>query len=130
MCNCQSKSSCGSHSSCGCESNSCACSCHQTGCGSSASCGSNQGSCDYAAKFLELANQAWTEVLKEKIKEKIKADCKNMDELAAIIADANHERWKHKMESKQCCGGYEEKLKNYFHQSCNTGSCQTQGQKK
>jgi len=58
------------------------------------------------------------EVLKEKIKENIKANSKNMDELARMISEANHERWKKKMDEKSCCGCFEEKLKNFFEQSC------------
>jgi len=65
------------------------------------------------------------ELLKEKIKEHIQSQAKNIDELARLIAEANHERWQKKMEDKHCCGGYEEKLKDFFNQAC-----QTKGQKK
>lgn len=135
MCHSYDHSGCGSSGGCGCQS--CSCSCHKKemgygghscGCGSKG-CGCQglckQGSCDYAAKFLELADQAWMEVLKEKIKEHIKSNAKNMDELARLISEANHERWQKKMENKQCTGGYEEKLREFFHMSC-----QAQGQKK
>lgn len=83
--------------------------------------GCGQGSCNYAEKFLELADHAWMELLKEKIKEHINQSHTNIDELARLIAEANHERWQKKMEDKQCCGGYEEKLKNFFKQACHTG---------
>lgn len=108
-CSCSCHKSCGSHSSC-CESKGCGCGCQ-----------CKQGSCDYAAKFLELADQAWIEVLKEKIKEHIQSNAKNMDELARLISEANHERWQKKMENKQCTGGFEEKLRDFFHMSCQTG---------
>lgn len=60
------------------------------------------------------------EVLKEKIKEHIKANSKHMDELARLVSDANRDRWQKKMEDKQCCGTYEEKLKEFFGQACKT----------
>jgi len=123
MCQCQNHSSSG----CGCQSKNCSCPCCKTGCGcqSSNSCSSHGsgGGCDYAAKFLDLADQAWMEVLKEKIKDQIKSNAKNMDELAHLIAEANHERWHKKIENKQSTGCYEEKLKNFFTQSCHT-QCQ------
>jgi hypothetical protein len=130
---------CHHHSSCGCQGQSCSCGCHQAqgGCQKSCGCSSQGGSCgcqknqcgcgckhcgcDHATKFLELANQAWMEVLKEKIKEHIQKQSKHMDELAGLIAEANHERWKTKMENQQCCGGFKERLKNFFDQACQSG---------
>lgn len=127
MCHCQS--SCGSNCGCGCKSQGCSCGCSQ--CGGKKSCGCDCGcckdqhkGCDYAAKFLELADQAWMEVLKEKIKDHIRSNAKNLDELAGLISEANHEKWQRKMEDKQCCGGYEAKLKEYFH-SCCQNQCST-----
>ncbi len=130
---CQCHSSCGSNSGCGCKSQGSSCDCNSSQCGSQKSCGCECGSCkdqhkncDYSAKFLELADHAWMEVLKEKIKEHILANAKNMDELAATISEANHERWQKKMEGKQCCCRYEEKIKELLHQSCDSHSCKTQ----
>lgn len=119
---CQGNSCC-SGGSCGCQAKSCGCNKSQCGCQKS-SCGSSgEKSCNMADKFLELADQAWMEVLKEKIKENIKANAKNMDDLARLISEANHEKWQKKIESKKCCGGFEERLKSFFDQSCQ--SCQT-----
>ena len=116
MCHCQKQS-------CGCSKEGCGCGCHQSS-GSCSCCSQLKGSCgneDHAShKFLELADQAWMEVLKEKIKEHIKANAKHIDELARLIAEANHERWKKKMDQKCSCGNFEEKLKNFFEQSCRT----------
>lgn len=118
---CQCKSSCG----CGCQSSKSCCS--EQECGKNQSCGCSscksscgEGSGGFAHKFLELADQAWKEVLKEKIKKHIEVESKNLDELAKLISDANHERWKKKMESSHCCGCFEEKLENFFNQSCQT----------
>lgn len=116
-CGCQSKSCCGgSQKSCGCKGCGSDCGCKSQGCGSQ-QCGS------YASKFLELADCAWMEVLKEKIKDHIRANAKHMDELAALISEANHEKWQKKMENQKCCGGFEEKLGEMLG-SC----CQVKGQ--
>lgn len=118
MCQCKGNSCCSSSNGCSCGS-SCGCSKSQCGCKKS-DCSKGEG-CNYAAKFLELADQAWMDVLKEKIKENIRQNSPHLDELAKVISEANHERWKHKMEEKSCCGGYEEKLKKFFNGSscCN-----------
>lgn len=119
MCQCQ-RQPC-SCSKCGCSCGSqktttCGCSCSQ--CQSQGEvCGEHGHS--HAKKFLELADQAWMEVLKEKIKEHIKANSKHIDELARLVAEANQERWKKKIEAKSCCCCFEDKLKNFFEQSCN-----------
>lgn len=128
MCHCHGHS-CGSSGGCGCQSKSCSCSCHhsQCGCQVSHSCGCHEKSCgchskgcgcNYATKFLELADQAWMELLKEKIKEHIQSQPQHMDELARIISEANHDRWQKKMENKECCGGYEHKLEEFFSEAC------------
>lgn len=141
MGHCHDQSSCcGSNCSCGCQSKGCSCSCHKSQCGCQTSCGggscgnecqseSCHPGCNYAQKFLELADHAWMEVLKEKIKENIQANSKNMDELARLISEANHEKWQKKMEDKKCCGSFEERLGEFFNQACQQ-SCQNQKQKK
>lgn len=117
MCSCQKQS-------CGCANGNCGCSCHRSagacgGCGQkNCTCGSNNSGGSCSSKFLELADQAWMEVLKEKIKDHIRANNKNIDELAKLVSEANHERWKKKIEEKSCCGGFEEKLRNFFANSC------------
>jgi hypothetical protein len=108
-----SKNSCGCGSqSCGASGNSCSCSCHNS-----------SKKCDAASKFLELADCAWKEVLKEKIKEHIKANAKHLDELASLIAEANHEKWKKKIENNKCCTSFEDKLNDFFGQTCDS-KCQ------
>lgn len=68
----------------------------------------------YSEAFLELADEAWMEVLKEKIKDHIRAKDARINELATIIAEANHERWKQKMVGKHGCDSFKEKLHHYF----------------
>lgn len=136
-------SSCGKHShgkgSCGCSSScqqSCHCHCcsgNHCGC-QSQSCGSHQhgsheGCCEHAHKLLEIADMAWMEVLKDKIKEHILANDHKINEIARIVAEANHSRWQQKMEQKECCDCYEEKLKELFEHSCSTQGHQQQSGK-
>ncbi|MFI5344211.1 MAG: hypothetical protein ACHQUC_08330, partial [Chlamydiales bacterium] len=72
---------------------------------------------------------AWMEVLKEKIKEHILANDKKINELAKIVAEANHKRWMHKIDKKkccdqaeQCCSDYQDQLCKLF-SSCGSESC-------
>ncbi len=113
-CGCQS-SSCHSKSSCCASSCGCSCQCHHS-CG-----GASQGDhCEHAHKLLCIADMAWMEILKEKIKEHIQSSDHKIDEIARIVAEANHERWQQKMSNEQCCSGYEEKLNQLFHSQCQT----------
>lgn len=133
MSHCHCQSCCGSKSNCGCGCHSSHDSCCGSSCGSQKSCCGGscgcqgkeggcgcKGTCNKADKFLELADCAWMEVLKEKIKEHILSSGKNLDELARLIAEANHERWQKKMENSKCSGSFEQKLNDFFGLSCRT----------
>lgn len=105
---CCGEAKCGCHSS-GCDENDC--------CSTTSSC--CRGSSGHAGKFLELADAAWVEVLKGKIIEHILANhSKHLDELAALISEANHERWHKKLSEKHCHECFEDKLKAFFSRSC------------
>lgn len=122
MCHCQNHFCSHSGGDSGSHHTTSSCSCHQAA-SLASHCHGEQGhqsSCNYPEKFLELADQAWMEVLKEKIKDHIRSNCKNMDELAKLIADANHGKWTKKMENKQCADHYQEKLREFFHPSCSS----------
>lgn len=65
--------------------------------------------------LLSVADEAWTEVLKEKIKEHILAtQGDRMAELAKIVSEGNNARWKNKMEKKHGCMDFKEKLGRFF----------------
>lgn len=67
--------------------------------------------------FLEIADCAWSEVLKDKIKEHILATQNDrMTELAKIVSEGNNQRWRHRMEKKQGCCDFKEKLARFFGQ--------------
>lgn len=65
--------------------------------------------------LLDVADCAWKEALKEKIKEHIlDKKGKEMAELAKIISEANNERWKHKMQKKKGIKEFKENLAHFF----------------
>ncbi len=71
--------------------------------------------CHCAEKFLGIADEAWKEVLKDKIKHIIlEHKGQHLDELAEIIAKANAAKWKAKISSKSKCNEYKDKLKEFF----------------
>jgi hypothetical protein len=71
--------------------------------------------CCCAEKFLAIADEAWREVLKDKIKAKILAKKgEHMEQLAELIATINSEKWKHKISARLKCDDYKEKLKEFF----------------
>jgi hypothetical protein len=64
--------------------------------------------------MLELADMAWMEVLKEKMKEHIRNNDHKIDELAKIVCETNHQRWQGKMAAQRVKMEYEQKLKNLW----------------
>lgn len=71
--------------------------------------------CKCAEKFLEIADEAWKEVLKEKIKAKIIAKKgEHIEKLAEIIAMANGQKWKSKISAKKNCHEFKDSLKEFF----------------
>lgn len=73
---------------------------------------------DMSSFLIEVADCAWSEVLKDKIKEYIlSTQDERMTELAKIVAEGNNQRWKIKMEKKQACMDFKEKLRRFFGQS-------------
>lgn len=90
------------------------------GCGTKISIYSDGGcncgcGCSCSDNFLKLADEAWMEVLKEKIKAQIIAHKgEHMDKLAGLIAKANGERWKNKISSKTKSNEFKDELKDFF----------------
>lgn len=71
--------------------------------------------CHCEEKFLKLADDAWMELLKEKIKAKVeKEQGESLDKVADIVAKANSEKWKHKIMIKCKCEEYKNTLKEFF----------------
>lgn len=106
---CQKDACCHHHHDEGCHGHSESCHSHEEG------CHHEEGHGEFTHHFLEVADCAWMEVLKDKIKEHILAtENDRMKELAKIIAEANKERWKHRKEKKKHCKDLAEKLCNFF----------------
>lgn len=71
--------------------------------------------CDMPEKLLALADEAWHELLKEKIKAEIAKSCPDsMDKLARLVAETNKAKWAHTMKGKLKCDEYKNKLKEFF----------------
>jgi hypothetical protein len=100
-----------------CHDEKCCCPCHQQ----HEHCHDEEdGHEDLEHFLLEVADAAWMEVLKDKIKEHILSTQKDrMSELAKIVSEGNSHRWKNKMEKKQGCKELQEKLCNFFGQQQN-----------
>lgn len=82
-----------------CSCHCCNCHCHQEG--------------KYADELLKLADEAWMEVLKEKIKEEIiQTSDAHLSQMAKLVAGANHLRWKEKLQAKKDLHDYEEQLRS------------------
>lgn len=72
----------------------------------------SHGCCDKMTDSIKkLANEAWAELLKDKIKKQFEIKVgERMDKIAEIAADASIECWKHKIEAKEVYKDYENKL--------------------
>lgn len=69
----------------------------------------------FSDQLLKMADEAWMELLKEKIKQKIEETTgPHLDKLAAIVAQANHDRWNNKMGIIRGKDTFESKLDDYF----------------
>ena len=91
-------------------------SCCESGKGSeccSEKCCCEGNSMDKGQMMMGLANEAWSELMKEKMKaayEKAKGD--KMNKVAQISVEACMAYWGSKMKSKEAWNEFEEKLKN------------------
>lgn len=93
------------------------CSSQAQSCDSSAQSASHEAQehCDMPDKLLQLADQAWMELLKEKIKKEIEASCgEQMNKVAKLVSETNKAKWSHKMAAKQGCHEYRHNLMSLF----------------
>ena len=85
-------------------------------------CNSTDQCCDMPEKLIQLADEAWYEVMKDKLKKEIEATCgEKLDKLAQIVASTNNARWGHKIQGKVMCDEYKNSIKELF-TSCQTES--------
>ena len=89
-------------------------------CSTQAQCDAPQSqdeSCDMPEKLLALADAAWCELLKEKIKKEIEASCgEQLNKVAKLVAETNKAKWSAKISAKQHCQEYRANLVSLFTQ--------------
>jgi hypothetical protein len=97
----------------GCTQENCHCACHlDQACHQE---GHNHAEEMKAEYFLALADEAWEEVLKDKIKEYIlQTQNDPMLKLAKLVAEGNHQRWRTKMEKRQNSKDFMEEICKFF----------------
>ncbi len=75
--------------------------------------------CDMSGKLICLADEAWSELLKEKMKAEIQKSCgEDMDKIAKFVTDTNNARWSYMIKGKAKCEEYKQKLKELIISSC------------
>ena len=68
----------------------------------------------FAHELNEMADEAWMEVLKEKLKAQVIAlNGNNLDELAKIVAETNNARWKAKMSKQKRIEDFDAKIDEF-----------------
>lgn len=71
--------------------------------------------CNMPEMLLELADEAWAELVKDKIKAQIQSTCgEKLDELAKLVAEANGAKWAHKIAAKHHCNDYKHRVHSFF----------------
>lgn len=77
---------------------------------------------DFAKHLLGVADEAWMELLKDKIKKHILASCdQQLEQIAGIVAESNKARWQHKIAIQKAKQEFKDKLEDAF--GCPTGTC-------
>lgn len=69
----------------------------------------------FSDELLALADEAWMELLKEKIKQKIQETTgQHLDHLAALVSTANHNRWNNKLGINKTKEEFQAKVDEFF----------------
>jgi len=93
------------------EEGTCSCSCHHHHV-----CEHEGHHGKFSDQLLNLADEAWMEVLKEKVKEHILHHSgDHLNQMAQLIAQTNHKRWMEIMSEKKNEQEFEERLKEFLH---------------
>ena len=95
---------------------------HEGSCSCGCGCGKHEHDhhdhsdhCHCAENFLAIADEAYKELLKEKIKEKMIAKkSEHIEKLAELITVANGQKWKHMIAAKTKSHEFKDSLKNFF----------------
>jgi hypothetical protein len=97
-----------SHGSCSC------CSHHDQSCGHSHHDDHHEHP-EFAKQLIDLADEAWMCLLKEKIRKQVESSAgAQLDELAKIVAESNHNRWRLKLEGDNACKEFKQQVADFF----------------
>lgn len=79
---------------------------------------SNGEECNMSEKLLSMADEAWLEVIKDKMKDEIEKSCGDkLSKVAAFVTKANGEKWKSIMASKSKCEEFKAKVEELLSSS-------------
>lgn len=113
--------SCSAHGehedSCCCQHHHFCSSCGQCNCGcqSGGACSHYHEHQDISHDLLQMADDAWMELLKEKIKKQIESTSGDrLDQLAKLVSDSNKERWKSKMGTQHANTNFKDRIADFF----------------
>ena len=82
---------------------------------SQSQCGSKGSGCEMTDMMMHLADQAWSQLMIEKMKaefEKVRGE--KMSKIAAASIEVSIDKWEHKMGGKMKCQEGKDKLKAAF----------------
>lgn len=75
--------------------------------------GNKEQECNLHEKLLCLADEAWKEVLKEKIKAEIeKSQGEKLNSLAKLVAETNNRKWSYLIQGKKACEDYKNQVRS------------------
>lgn len=78
-------------------------------------CGCHQQK-PYCEQLLELADEAWMELVKDKIKEAIlQHSGEHLTKLAQLVSKTNHQRWADKLDEKKNEQDFDNQLKDLMY---------------
>ena len=67
--------------------------------------------CEMTDRLINLSDEAWYELLKDKMKDQIQASSGDkMDRMAEFITKANNERWAHMITGRARCEQFKQDL--------------------
>ena len=94
-----------------CEEKQC---CSEESCSAESCCEESTG-CEMTDMMLKLADEAWSELMKEKMKAAFESERgEKMDAVAKAVVNASIGKWEYKMLGKAKCNEHKEKIKQAF----------------
>lgn len=89
--------------------------CHCHSCAHHECCHHHHEQEDFAKQLIEMADEAWMEVLMDKIKEQVIIHSgAHLDQLAKLVAETNNARWKEKLALQKRGNDFKDKVDQFF----------------